>query len=136
MVAMGIVPKPKDHLGFEATGVVKRVGSAVEHVKTGDRVFAVYSGLFATRKILRSQFVVKMPETLTFEQAVTMPIVYATVIYAVITLGQLQKGQVRHHGSFHQRRANFYIVHSYSLRHRRSWASRYPCLPNARSGGE
>lgn len=94
MAAMGLVPMPKDALGFEATGIVKQVGSAIGHVQAGDRVFAISTGLFATRKVLPGRAVFKMPETLTFEEAATMPIVYATVIYALITLGQLRKGQV------------------------------------------
>jgi NADPH:quinone reductase-like Zn-dependent oxidoreductase len=85
---------PKDALGFEATGVVMQVGSAINHVQAGDRVFAISTGLFATRKVLPGRCVFKIPETLTFEEAATMPIVYATVIYALITLGQLRKGQV------------------------------------------
>ncbi|RDA85038.1 hypothetical protein CP532_4577 [Ophiocordyceps camponoti-leonardi (nom. inval.)] len=93
MVAMGLVPKPKDSLGAEAVGVVRRVGSAVEHVSVGDRVWVVHLGLFTTRKVVPGVLVYRMPEGLTFEEAATMPIVYATVIYTVITLGHLRRGQ-------------------------------------------
>ena len=94
-MAMGIVPRPKDSLGVEATGVITRVGSSVKHVKADDRVLVIGSGLFATRKILSGHSVFKMPDHLTFEQGVSMPVVYATVLYAVVKLGQLEKGQVR-----------------------------------------
>jgi NADPH:quinone reductase-like Zn-dependent oxidoreductase len=93
MVAMGIVPRPKDSLGCEAAGVVTRVGSSISHVTEGDRVFVVQNGLFATRKTVPGQCVAKIPEALSFEEAVTMPIVYLTAIYAIVTLGQMQKGQ-------------------------------------------
>ncbi|RCI16826.1 hypothetical protein L249_1723 [Ophiocordyceps polyrhachis-furcata BCC 54312] len=93
MVAMGLVPKPKDSLGAEAVGVVSRVGSAVKHVAVGDRVWAVRLGVFATRKVVPGVFVYRMPDGFTFEEAVTMPIVYATVIYTLMTLGGLRRGQ-------------------------------------------
>jgi NADPH:quinone reductase-like Zn-dependent oxidoreductase len=99
MVAMGIVPRPKDSLGIEATGVVKRVGSAVKHIQVDDRVIVIGSGLFATQKILPGHSVFRMPDHLSFEQGVSMPVVYATALYALVKLGQLEKGQVRqsHH---------------------------------------
>ncbi|RDA94924.1 hypothetical protein CP533_0174 [Ophiocordyceps camponoti-saundersi (nom. inval.)] len=93
MVAMGLVPKPKDSLGAEAVGVVSRVGSAVKHVAVGDRVWVVHQGLFTTRKVVPGVFVYQMPDGLAFEEAVTMPVVYATVIYTLMTLGHLQQGQ-------------------------------------------
>lgn len=93
MVAIGIVPKPKDSLGYEASGVVTRAGSSISHVTEGDRVFVAHNGLFATRKAVPGQCVAKIPEALSFEEAVTMPIVYLTAIYAIVTLGQMQKGQ-------------------------------------------
>ena len=94
MVAMGLVPMGKDSLGFEATGVITRVGSAVERFKPGDKVFGVGVGLFATRKTVPSQSLAKLPEGFTFEEVVTMPVVYATVIYCLFRMGQLEEGQV------------------------------------------
>ncbi|KAH8646185.1 putative polyketide synthase [Xylariales sp. PMI_506] len=93
MMAMGLVRGEKDCLGFEAAGVITRVGTGVHHVKVGDRVSAVYSGLFATRKVLPGRSVYCIPPQFTFEEAVTLPVVYMTVVYAVIYLGQLSKGQ-------------------------------------------
>jgi NADPH:quinone reductase-like Zn-dependent oxidoreductase len=94
-MTMGIVDGPKDKLGLEASGVITRVGSAINHVKVGDRVIAMDIGCFATRKMVLGQLVVRIPEDLTFEDAATMPAVYTTVIHSVINLGQLAKGQVR-----------------------------------------
>ncbi|PFH62884.1 hypothetical protein XA68_11440 [Ophiocordyceps unilateralis] len=93
MVAMGLVPMPKDVLGVEAVGVVTRVGSAVDHVSVGDRVWVVHKGLFATKQVIPGSFVYCIPDGLSFEEAATMPIVYATVIYCLINLGQLRRGQ-------------------------------------------
>lgn len=135
MVAIGIVPKSKDQLGCEAAGVVTRVGPAVTHVKEGDRVFAVYNGLFATHKAIPGRCVAKMPETLSFEEAVTMPIVYLTVIYAVITLGQLRKGQVRILILLTDERVCLWLIVAVNLdpfRDRRCWTGCHQYLPNDR----
>ncbi|KAF7553842.1 hypothetical protein G7Z17_g3332 [Cylindrodendrum hubeiense] len=93
MVIMGIVHDEKDSLGAEATGVVTRVGSDVHHLKVGDRVFTFFDGLFATRKVISARYVVPIADKFSFEEAATMPLVYATAIHAIIDLGQLEKGQ-------------------------------------------
>jgi NADPH:quinone reductase-like Zn-dependent oxidoreductase len=92
---MGIVDSPKGGLGLEASGVLTRVGSAIDHVKPGDRVMAMLEGAFATRRVVPGQLVVRIPDALSYEDAATMPAVYATVIHCVINLGQLVRGQVR-----------------------------------------
>ncbi|KAH8678404.1 putative polyketide synthase [Xylariales sp. PMI_506] len=92
MTAIGLVKGSKDCLGNEATGVVLRVGSGVDHVKVGDRVAAVSNGLFSTRKVLPARDVIPIPEHFSFEEAATLPIVYLTVVYALMFLGQLTKG--------------------------------------------
>jgi NADPH:quinone reductase-like Zn-dependent oxidoreductase len=95
MVAMGLVPMPKNSLGFEATGTAKRVGSNIDHVRLGDRVLVIHTGLFATTRVVPGLCVAKIPENLSSEEAVTIPVVYATVIHCLISIGQLKKGQVR-----------------------------------------
>ncbi|KJZ75495.1 hypothetical protein HIM_05191 [Hirsutella minnesotensis 3608] len=84
---------PKDILGLEASGVVTRVGSAVNHLRPGDRIRTMQAGAFATRNVVSSQLVVRIPDSLSFEEAATMPAVYATVIYCVVNLGRLERGQ-------------------------------------------
>lgn len=95
MVAMGIVNDSKDSLGLEASGVVTRVGSVVQHLKAGDRVATLSRGLLATKKVVRADQVIKIPDHLSFEEAATIPVVYATAMYAITHLGQLKKNQVR-----------------------------------------
>lgn len=93
-MAMGIVDSPKDGLGLEASGIVTRVAPTVDHVRPGDRVMTMLQGAFATRKMVPGQLVVRIPDSLSFEEAATMPAVYATVIHCIVNLGQLAKGQV------------------------------------------
>ena len=91
---MGIILDQKDVLGVEAAGVVARVGAAVTNVKQGDRVAIFGKGLFVTKKVVPANCVMPIPDDLTFEEAATIPAVYATAAYALIYLGQLARGQV------------------------------------------
>lgn len=95
MISMGLVPGPKDDLGLEAAGVVTRLGPGISHLKKGDRVFAIGLGLLSTRQVVHGGYVLPLPQHLTFEEAATMSIVLLTAIYALLMLGQLEKGQVR-----------------------------------------
>ncbi|KAK5996429.1 Highly reducing polyketide synthase gloL [Cladobotryum mycophilum] len=93
LMTMGIVDGAKDSIGLEASGVITRVGSNVTHLRPGDRVMTMYRGLFSTRRVIPSQLAVRIPDSLSFEDAATIPIIYSTVIHCLITLGQLRKGQ-------------------------------------------
>lgn len=96
MVAMGIVVDTKDSLGLEASGVVTRTGKEVNNVKVGDRVAMLASGLLSTNKVVCARQVMPIPQHLSFEEAATIPVVYATATYAIMHLGQLTKDQVNH----------------------------------------
>lgn len=52
------------------------------------------NGSFATNITVDERHCQKIPDILTFEDAATMPAVFATAIYALFNLGHLQKGQV------------------------------------------
>lgn len=93
-MTMGIVTGRKEELGFEASGVITQVGSAITHVRVGDRVAIMSSDCFATRKVVLGALAVRIPDTLSFDDAATIPVVYATVTQALINVGQLEKGQV------------------------------------------
>ncbi|KAM0744888.1 hypothetical protein ACQRIT_000272 [Beauveria bassiana] len=96
MVSMGILSfgEGAPQLGIELSGVVTRVGSAVHHVKPGDRVIAVASdGLFATRAVTKGSLVVGIPDALGFEEAATIPTVFATVIQALLRTAHVQRGK-------------------------------------------
>lgn len=92
---MSIVHGQKDSLGLECSGVVTRKGSAVDTVNVGDRVCAMGSGLMRTRKCFPSKVIMQIPDDMTLEQAATLPVVYATVVHAIVNIGRLGKGQVR-----------------------------------------
>jgi NADPH:quinone reductase-like Zn-dependent oxidoreductase len=79
-------------LGCECSGLVSRVGSAVKSLSVGDRVIAFADGTFSTfTRAVESQ-VVKIPESMTFESATTLPIVYGTA-WRAIQVAQLVQGE-------------------------------------------
>lgn len=84
-------------LGNDLAGVVVRVGSRVKRFKPGD---AVYSrppkdriGTFAEFIAVKESAVALKPDTLTLEEAASIPLVGLTAWQALVEKGKLQKGQ-------------------------------------------
>ncbi|KXJ85338.1 hypothetical protein Micbo1qcDRAFT_223400 [Microdochium bolleyi] len=91
MIAMGQVQHPI--LGYEAGGLVTRVGSKVNRFKKGDRV--LYMGLGAMRTTIRAHqlSVHAIPSKLSIEEAVTIPIAYTTAYQSLIEVAHVRKGE-------------------------------------------
>ncbi|KAJ5672085.1 KR-domain-containing protein [Penicillium longicatenatum] len=93
MVTMGLVGH-KNQIGFEGSGVVRRVGSAVQDFCPGDRVIPCYKGIFKTRITISSKRCWSIPDELSLIDAASMATVYVTAVYSLIELGNLQKDQI------------------------------------------
>ena len=103
MVALGIInveavegrSGATNAWGAESTGYVTAVGSAVKHLKVGDRVMCMGSCSpgFATEVQRPAPCCVKVPDSLSDEEAATMPLVYFTVFCCLIDKANLQNGQ-------------------------------------------
>ncbi|KAL9097197.1 MAG: hypothetical protein Q9165_000624 [Trypethelium subeluteriae] len=93
LVCMGVVQGAVEGLGLEASGIVRKIGPNVKDLRQGDRVFMFEYGSFSTRIVTSANHVAKIPDELSFEEAATMPCVYGTVIYSLMTLGMLEKDQ-------------------------------------------
>ncbi|EFQ95051.1 hypothetical protein PTT_07049 [Pyrenophora teres f. teres 0-1] len=92
--AMGIVPENEYMLGFECSGTVRRVGAgAASRFRPGDRVVAHTNGSYANRVQCSADRVHGIPDSMSFEDAATIPVVYATVVYALFHLTHLREGQ-------------------------------------------
>ena len=91
---MGIIGWSLIGLGGECSGIVRAVGSGVEHLKVGDRVATLANWTFATKVFAFEEVCVKIPESLSFEDAATMFAVYSTVIHSLVNLGEIEKGSV------------------------------------------
>ncbi|CAG8370997.1 unnamed protein product [Penicillium salamii] len=92
MVANGIIDGELG-LGVEGSGVIRRVGTGVTHLKIGQRVSIMGTGLFATRVVLSSEECHPISDDMSLEDAATIPIAYRTAIYSLLTMGQLERGQ-------------------------------------------
>lgn len=91
LVALGNLNENK--LGVDASGVVTRVGKDVRTFKPGDRVMAASCDTFATYLRFPSQGAIAMPESMSFEDAASMPLIFLTAYYALVTAGGLVKGE-------------------------------------------
>ncbi|AYF31955.1 polyketide synthase [Micromonospora tulbaghiae] len=83
----------QDHLGGEAAGIVLDVGPGVDNVAPGDRVMGLCFGSFGPIGISDHRWLVKMPESWTYEQAAAIPIVWMTAYYGLVDLAELQPGE-------------------------------------------
>ena len=64
-----------------------------DHFQVGDRVLYLNQNYFSTRTTLPAKRCGNIPESMSWEDAATMPCVYATVIHSFIDGGRLIKGQ-------------------------------------------
>ncbi|TQV91949.1 polyketide synthase [Cordyceps javanica] len=92
-VTMGIVPENEYTLGYEAAGIVKRLGPDVNKFKVGDRVCFLANGSYANRLQVPFQRAHVFPDNISFEEAATIPSVYLASIYSLYHLGNLRAGQ-------------------------------------------
>jgi NADPH:quinone reductase-like Zn-dependent oxidoreductase/SAM-dependent methyltransferase len=92
MMAMGQIETHA--LGCECSGVVTKIGPEVQGFKVGDRVITHADGSFSNfvRSKQSAGGIVHMPDSMTFETATTLPIVYCTALHAIKVAG-LQKGE-------------------------------------------
>lgn len=91
LVALGNLNENK--LGVDASGIVTRVGKNVTTFKPGDRVMTASCDTFATYLRFPSQGAIAMPESMSFEDAASMPLIFLTAYYALVTAGGLVKGE-------------------------------------------
>ncbi|KAI1765524.1 PKSKA1 [Hypoxylon sp. FL1150] len=93
VVTMGIVPGDETALGHEAAGVVSKISPGVSNFTVGDRVVVFGKGCFANRIQTTPARVHRIPDSMTFEEAATLPIVYLTGIHSLLDHGNLSTGK-------------------------------------------
>ncbi|KAI1073750.1 hypothetical protein F5B20DRAFT_586947 [Whalleya microplaca] len=93
-VTLGIVASADTSmLGSEAAGIITRVGNGVEKFSLGQRVALMFPGSFANRIQVPWQVAHAIPDSLSFEEAATLPVAYLTALHGLFDLGNLQRGQ-------------------------------------------
>lgn len=80
--------------GSDAAGEVISVGGGVEGFAAGDRVFGqAVSGSYAEQALLNAQRTAKLPETLSYEEGGSLPVVLYTAYYAVVYRAAIRPGE-------------------------------------------
>ena len=79
--------------GDECAGIVRAIGKDVSDFAVGDRVLACSVGCFRSVLNVEQDRVMQIPDGLNLASAVTMPVAYITVLYALQTVGRLKDGE-------------------------------------------
>ncbi|MBV8630486.1 MAG: NAD(P)-dependent alcohol dehydrogenase [Silvibacterium sp.] len=79
--------------GVDVAGEVTSVGSRVTRFKPGDAVFGLGKGAFAEYAAARESRLAKKPESISFEDAASLPIAGLTALQGLRDRGKLEPGQ-------------------------------------------
>lgn len=95
--SLGIYPGMNDGgpvwVGDECAGVITACGDGVHDLHVGQEVIAAAPGAFATHACTSAAFVIPKPKALSFAEAATIPIAFATAFHALHNLARLSKGE-------------------------------------------
>lgn len=80
-------------LGLECAGKITALGPGVERFQVGEAVMANTYRSISAYVIVDANLVIPKPEHLSFEEAITIPVAFATAIYALKFQAQLQPGE-------------------------------------------
>lgn len=93
-IVHGDVPLENLKFGCEASGIVRRAGSKAGAFRPEDRVmFFSSGGGFATHAVIKADLALRTPDSISFEQAATIPVCYGTVLHSLVNLARVQSGQ-------------------------------------------
>ncbi|KAF3920592.1 hypothetical protein ABW21_db0201640 [Orbilia brochopaga] len=89
LVAMGMLNE--NWMAYECAGYISKVGTKVSRgLQVGDRVCAVmHAGHWANKVRVPWTSVVKIPTTMSFEKAASIPIIFVTAFHALVHLAQM-----------------------------------------------
>ena len=79
--------------GLEGSGVVEAVGTKVTAFKKGDEVYGRFAGAYAEYIVVKTNELFSKPESLTFEEAASIPVGALTAWAAVIDTAKVGAGQ-------------------------------------------
>lgn len=91
LISINMLPE-LSYEGMAASGVIRRVGSNVTHLKAGDRVATAEAMCFANRLMAPASRVTKLHDNMTLEVAAAVQSVYNTAYHALINVARICKG--------------------------------------------
>ncbi|KAH6632037.1 hypothetical protein F5144DRAFT_620943 [Chaetomium tenue] len=78
----------------DCSGVVVEVGANMrERFKPRDRVCALYSRSYTNYPVVHGDCCQIIPETMSFEEGASLPIVWSTVYYSLVEMGRLKRAE-------------------------------------------
>ena len=95
MKTLGLYPSENGadwQLGDECAGIITAIGAGVRDFQIGDEVITIAAGCLGSRVISKARYLVVKPVHISFAEAVTIPIVFLTVYYALYHLAGIKKG--------------------------------------------
>lgn len=81
----------ENEFGLDTSGYVTRVGSNCTIFKPGDRVVLACCGSFRMYPRADERLVIKIPDTMSFENAASLPAPAVTAYYCIIGVTHLQQ---------------------------------------------
>ncbi|KAL5454073.1 hypothetical protein PMIN06_005174 [Paraphaeosphaeria minitans] len=93
VVTLGSAPGDETALGHDAAGVVTKVAQGVLGLSVGDRVVVFDKGCFANRIHTSPARVHRIPDSMAFEEAATIPTVYINAIHSLLDHASLSAGK-------------------------------------------
>lgn len=91
MVALGQIPDVL--LGFDASGIIVRVGKDVKRFRPGDAICTLGHGTHRSLFRNKAKFCQLLPRGLSFEEAATLPLAHCTAFYALVYIARVRQGQ-------------------------------------------
>ena len=100
MWAMGLLPDEAlldgfagPTMGLECAGTIAAVGAGVTGFAVGDRVMAFAPASLSTHTVTAAHAVMRMPNSMSYAAAATIPVAFLTTLYALGHLAQLAEGE-------------------------------------------
>ncbi|MCM6776658.1 type I polyketide synthase [Nocardia sp. CDC159] len=91
LIAVGVYPGD-DVIGSEAAGVVVETAPDVTDLAPGDRVMGLFRGAFGPLAITDHHWVIRIPDDWTMTTGASVPMAFATALYALTDLAAVQPG--------------------------------------------
>ncbi|MBJ9938535.1 NADPH:quinone oxidoreductase family protein [Burkholderia multivorans] len=89
-----VLPERPFAPGKDAAGIVRAVGRNVTHIRPGDRVVAQMEyGAFAERVSVDQRSCFVLPDSMPFDDAAAMGLVYQTAYFALVERGGFREGE-------------------------------------------
>ncbi|MCX4399819.1 type I polyketide synthase [Streptomyces sp. NBC_01767] len=92
LIALGMYPGDAT-MGIEGAGVVLEVGPGVTGLAPGDRVMGLFSGGFGPVAVTDRRTLARIPDSWSFTEAASAPVVFMTAYYALVDLAGLRPGE-------------------------------------------